>query len=81
SGYSDRPARGYDNSPRRPNYSDGYGDDPYGNTDAYPPRREAPRKGRGSRDSYPPQDPYNGRNSSRRDTYSNDWDDDDDEWF
>ncbi|MEO1690575.1 MAG: hypothetical protein AAFR63_03445, partial [Cyanobacteria bacterium J06631_6] len=49
--------------------------------DAYPPRREAPRKGRGSRDSYPPQDPYNGRNSSRRDTYSNDWDDDDDEWF
>ncbi|MEL7075646.1 MAG: molecular chaperone DnaK [Cyanobacteria bacterium J06582_2] len=81
SGYSDRPARGYDNPPRRPNYSDGYGNDPYGNTDAYPPRREAPRKGRGSRDSYPPQDPYNGRNSTRRDTYSNDWDDDDDEWF
>ena len=73
---------GYDDSQsRRPNYND----DPYGNRDPYAPRQEPPRRGaapnrRGDR-NYPPQDPYNSRNAPRNDPYSNDWDDDDDEWF
>ena len=70
----DRPSRGYDNPSRRPTYND----DPYNNPS--PQRRQAPR--RDNRRDYPPQDPYNGRNSApRNDSYSNDWDDEDDEWF
>ena len=70
-GYDDRPSRGYDNSARRPGY-----DDPY--TSRQEPSRTTRRDSRGN---YPPQDPYNGRNSARNDSYSNDWDDEDDEWF
>ncbi len=83
--YGDRPNnppnKGYDDSSRRPGY-----DDTYGNSDPYTSRREPPKTSRrGSRD-YPPQDlynddPYNGRNTPRNKSYSNDWDDEDDEWF
>jgi len=83
-GYDNPPnssPRGYDSPPRRP----GYSDDPFGAPAANPPRRgsarQEPMGGRGSRDNYPPQDPYGGRNVARKDSYSNDWDDDDDEWF
>jgi len=77
-GYTEpAPNRGYDNPSRRPSYSD----DPYGNPDRNPPRREAPRTRRDSRNNYPPQDSNNSRNPPRNDSYSNDWDDDDDEWF
>ena len=80
-GYDDRDRanRGYDSPSRRPAYNDDpYANDPY--ADPNPSRRQAPR--RGDRRDYPPQDPYNGRNSApRNDSYSNDWDDDDDEWF
>jgi molecular chaperone DnaK len=88
-GYDDRSNRGYDSSSRR-----GYGADPYdpyssnpSNRDPSPPRRETPPSRRADypkgnrRDNYPPQDPYNSRNPSRNDPYSNDWDDEDDEWF
>ena len=81
-GYDDRDRtnRGYDSPSRRPGYNDDpYNNDPYGNANPNPPRRQPPR--RGERRDYPPQDPYNGRNSVRNDPYSNDWDDDDDEWF
>ena len=84
--YGDRSRRGaggydsYDNgASRRPSY----GNDPYEERDPYAPRQEQPRRGAAPnrRDrGYPPQDPYNNRNSSRNDAYSNDWDDDD-EWF
>ncbi|PSB12891.1 molecular chaperone DnaK [Pleurocapsa sp. CCALA 161] len=86
-GYSDRSNRnnkGYDNPAPRPGYNDNpYA--PYSNPASSPPRRGTP-PGRvdsqtGSRDNYPPQDPYNSRNSARSDSYSNDWDDEDDEWF
>jgi molecular chaperone DnaK len=85
-GYSDRTNRDYDNPSRRPGYNDApY--DPYSNPDPSPPRRETPPSRRGDnpqinrRDSYPTQDPYNSRNPSRNDPYSNDWDEEDDEWF
>jgi len=78
-GYAEpsNPNRGYDQPSRRP----GYNDDPYGSPAPNPPRREAPRTRRDSRNNYSTQDPpYNSRNPARND-YSNDWDDDDDEWF
>ena len=70
---NDRPVRdrGYEDRPRRPGYNDSYS-----NSDPYAPPREASRRG-----NYPPQDPYNGRNTSRNDSYGNDWDEEDDEWF
>ena len=76
-GYDERQNRGYDAPPRRPSYND----DPYSSSDPYSAPREPRPTRRNRRDSYPPQDPYNGRNSPRKDSYSNDWDDDDDEWF
>jgi molecular chaperone DnaK len=59
-----------------------YNDDPYrnsGNPDPTTTRRDTPPSRR--RDNYPPQDPYNSRNPPRKDSYSSDWDDEDDEWF
>ena len=82
-GYDNPPNRGgrsYDSSSRRP----GYNDDPYGSSAGNSPRRQPPSREpmrRDGRNNYPPQEPYNGRNSARNDSYSNDWDDDDDEWF
>jgi molecular chaperone DnaK len=62
---------GLGNSSRRPS-----------NDDSYAPRKEPPRNpSRTPRDNYPPQDRYNSRNAPRNDSYSNDWDDEDDEWF
>ncbi|MBW4537100.1 MAG: molecular chaperone DnaK [Pleurocapsa minor HA4230-MV1] len=88
-GYDDRSNRGYDSPPRRGYSADPY--DPYSsspsNRDPSPPRRETPPSRRADypkgnrRDNYPPQDPYNSRNPARNDPYSNDWDDEDDEWF
>jgi molecular chaperone DnaK len=88
-GYDDRSNRSYDSPSRR-----GYSADPYepyssnpSNRDPSPPRRETPPSRRADypkgnrRDNYPPQDPYNSRNPARNDPYSNDWDDEDDEWF
>jgi molecular chaperone DnaK len=82
--YGDRPNnppnRGYDNSPRRPGYNDSYS-----NSDPYTSRREPPKTSRRDSRGYPAQDPYNvpknGRNTPRNEPYSNDWDDEDDEWF
>jgi molecular chaperone DnaK len=78
-GYSDRndPSyRGGSSQNRRPGYQDDpY--DPYSNSSSTPPRRETPPRRRND----PPQDPYNSRNPARNDGYSNDWDDEDDEWF
>ncbi|MEO0015289.1 MAG: DnaK protein [Cyanobacteriota bacterium] len=88
-GYDDRSNRGYDSPSRRGYSADPY--DPYSsnpsNPDPSPPRRETPPSRRADypkgnrRDNYPPQDPYNSRNPARNDPYSNDWDDEDDEWF
>jgi molecular chaperone DnaK len=88
-GYDDRSNRGYDSLERRGYSADPY--DPYSanpsNRDSSPPRRETPPSRRADypqnnrRDKYPPQDPYSRRNPSRNDPYSNDWDDEDDEWF
>ena len=66
------------NSPSR--RSGGY-DDSFGNPDSYGQRRVPPRESRGGRDNYPPQDRYSDRNAPRKDSYENDWDDEDDEWF
>ena len=88
-GYDDRSNRGYDSPSRRGYSADPY--DPYSsnpsNRDPSPPRRETPPSRRADypkgnrRDNYPNQDPYNSRNPARNDPYSNDWDDEDDEWF
>jgi molecular chaperone DnaK len=88
-GYDDRSNRSYDSPSRRGYSADPY--DPYSsnpsNRDPSPPRRETPPSRRADypkgnrRDNYPPQDPYNSRNPARNDPYSNDWDDEDDEWF
>jgi molecular chaperone DnaK len=80
--------RGSSNSSRRPGYQDDPYDpyDPYRNQSSAASRRESPPSRRndypqGNRRDYPPQDPYNSRNPARNDGYSNDWDDEDDEWF
>ncbi|MEL6496232.1 MAG: molecular chaperone DnaK [Cyanobacteria bacterium J06623_7] len=81
---SNPPGRNYDSPSRRPGYSDdSYGNDPYGSSRSNPPRRQPTQRGdrQTNRRDYPPQDPYNSRNPGRNDSYSNDWDDDDDEWF
>jgi molecular chaperone DnaK len=88
-GYDDRSSsnsnRGYDNPSRRGYSDDPY--DPYSSPGTSPPRRETPPSRRADypkgnrRDNYPPEDPYNSRNPARNDPYSNDWDDEDDEWF
>lgn len=86
---SRRTSGGYDSPSRRDYSADPY--DPYSgnpsNRDPSPPRRETPPSRRpdypqnNRRDNYPPQDPYNSRNPARNDPYSNDWDEEDDEWF
>jgi molecular chaperone DnaK len=76
-GYGDRTNRA-NPSNNRPSYND----DPdrnSGNPDPTTTRRDTPPSRR--RDNYPPQDPYNSRNPPRKDSYSSDWDDEDDEWF
>jgi molecular chaperone DnaK len=77
-----RGAGGYGDRSNPSNNRPGYNDDPYrnlGNPDPKTTRRDTPPSRR--RDNYPPQDPYNSRNPPRNDSYSSDWDDEDDEWF
>ncbi|MGL5832293.1 MAG: molecular chaperone DnaK [Waterburya sp.] len=82
---NDPNTRGGSSSSRRPGYQDDpY--DPYSNPSPTAPRQETPPSRRndypqGNRRDYPPQDPYNNRNPARNDGYSNDWDEEDDEWF